>query len=308
MECGQRGPSLAGVISGHQFRTPVQRKMRLCRSCKGICCTAGLYSAGMSQSAKLALKRNVARKRKDIPRVIWRSGPRRSKGFSSPVGKLSSSSGGANVVRMTTWVMCAPPLLLLSLPTGLLNPLLRRGPLRQMTRGMSFLFLATFLFNANFALWLIPALYNPAVQQMPLHDLQSLIFLCTGVLNWWPLITPASEGPRWPHSIQLLYLFLDGIPLGFVCVILFFINQPAYAAYTSAPHLWGISALADFQLGAIILYAPGLLLDIVVLSIIFFKWLARQEEVARQREEAEDAAAAAEEAELAQSQQAAQQA
>ncbi|HLW02289.1 MAG TPA: cytochrome c oxidase assembly protein [Ktedonobacterales bacterium] len=209
------------------------------------------------------------------------------------------------VVILTTF---APPLLLLSLPTGLLNPLLRRGPLRQMTRGMSFLFLATFLFNANFALWLIPALYNPAVQQMPLHDLQSLIFLCTGVLNWWPLITPASEGPRWPHSIQLLYLFLDGIPLGFVCVILFFINQPAYAAYTSAPHLWGISALADFQLGAIILYAPGLLLDIVVLSIIFFKWLARQEEVARQREEAEDAAAAAEEAELAQSQQAAQQA
>ncbi len=209
------------------------------------------------------------------------------------------------VVILTTF---APPLLLLSLPTGLLNPLLRRGPLHQMTRGMSFLFLATFLFNANFALWLIPALYNPAVQQMPLHDLQSLIFLCTGVLNWWPLITPASEGPRWPHSIQLLYLFLDGIPLGFVCVILFFINQPAYAAYTSAPHLWGISALADFQLGAIILYAPGLLLDIVVLSIIFFKWLARQEEVARQREEAEDAAAAAEEAELAQSQQAAQQA
>ena len=126
-----------------------------------------------------------------------------------------------------------------------------------------------------------------------------------GVLNWWPLITPTSEGQHWPHSIQLLYLFLDGIPLGFVCVILFFINQPSYAVYTNAPHLWGISALADFQLGAIILYGPGLLLDIVVLSIIFFKWLARQEEVARLREEAEDAA---EEAELAQRPQASTQA
>ncbi len=205
------------------------------------------------------------------------------------------------VVILTTF---APPLLLLSLPEGLLNPLFRRGPLRQMTQGMFFLFLASFLFNVNFALWLIPALYNPAVQQMPLHDLQSLIFLGTGILNWWPLVTPVSAAQRWPHSIRLLYLFLDGIPLGFVCVILFFINQPSYAVYAHAPHLWDISALADFQLGAIILYAPGLLLDIVVLSIIFFQWLARQEEVARRREEAADAAA--EEAELAQSQQATQ--
>jgi putative membrane protein len=212
----------------------------------------------------------------------------------------------AHITQVVILTTLAPPLLLLSLPKGLLNPLFRKGPLREMTQGMMFLFLATFLFNVNFAIWLLPRLYNAAVQQMPLHDLQSLIFLCTGVLNWWPLITPTSEGRHWPHSIQLLYLFLDGIPLGFVCVILFFINQPSYAVYANAPHLWGISALADFQLGAIILYGPGLLLDIVVLSIIFFKWLARQEEAARQREEAEDAAAAARETELAQSQQATQ--
>ena len=214
----------------------------------------------------------------------------------------------AHITQVVILTTLAPPLLLLSLPDWLLNPLFRRGPLRQMTQGLGFLFLATFLFNANFAIWLIPALYNPAVQQMPLHDLQSLLFLFTGVLNWWPLITPTRDGPRVPHAIQLLYLFLDGIPLGFVCVILFFINQPSYAVYTNTPHLWGISALADFQLGAIILYAPGLLLDIVVLSIIFFKWLAHQEEVTRRREEAEDAAAAAEEAELTSGQQVTRQA
>ena len=199
----------------------------------------------------------------------------------------------AHITQVVILTTLSPPLLLLSLPDWLLNPLFRAGPLRQMTQGMGFLFLATFLFNANFALWLLPALYNPAVQHAPLHDLQSLIFLFTGILNWWPLITPVREGQHWSHPTQLLYLFLDGIPLGFVCIILFYINQPAYAAYVNSPHLWGISALADFQLGAIILYAPGLLIDIVVLSIIFFKWLARQEEVARLREEAEDAEQAA---------------
>jgi cytochrome c oxidase assembly factor CtaG len=197
----------------------------------------------------------------------------------------------AHITQIVILTTFCPPLLLLSLPDWLLNPLFRAGPLRHLTRGMSFLFFATFLFNVNFMLWLLPALYNPAVQHIPLHDLQSLIFLLTGLLNWWPLITPARDAPHWSHPTQLLYLFLDGLPLGFLCVILLYINQPPYAAYASAPRLWGISGLADFQAGAIILYAPGLLLDIVVLSVIFFKWLARQEDIARQREEAEDAKA-----------------
>jgi putative membrane protein len=195
----------------------------------------------------------------------------------------------AHITQAVILTTACPPLLLLSLPDWLLAPLFRAGPLRQIMGGMSFLFLATFLFNANFILWLIPALYNPAVRQAPLHHLQSLIFLLTGILNWWPLITPVRAGPRWSHPMQLLYLVLDGLPLGFVCIVLFFINQPSYAAYANAPQLWGISPLADYQLGAIMLYAPGLLLDLVVLSIIFFKWLAHQEEVARQREEAEEA-------------------
>ncbi|HEY7350001.1 MAG TPA: cytochrome c oxidase assembly protein [Ktedonobacterales bacterium] len=201
----------------------------------------------------------------------------------------------AHITQVLILTTFCPPLLLLSLPDWLLNPLFRSGPLRRMTRGTFFLFLASFLFNVNFLIWLIPALYNPAVQHAPLHNLQSLIFLFTGIINWWPLITPARDARHWSHPVQLLYLFLDGIPMGFVCIILFFINQPAYAVYQNAPRLWGISALADFQLGAIILYAPGLLLDIVVLSLIFFRWLARQEEEARQREEAEDAAQAREE-------------
>ncbi|HEY7357523.1 MAG TPA: cytochrome c oxidase assembly protein [Ktedonobacterales bacterium] len=196
----------------------------------------------------------------------------------------------AHITQAVILSTICPPLLLLSLPDWLLAPLFRAGPLSHVMRGMPFLFLATLLFNVNFILWLLPALYNPAVQQAPLHDLQSLIFLITGILNWWPLITPVSAGPRWSHPIQLLYLVLDGIPMGFVCIVLFFINQPSYAVYANAPQLWGITSLADYQLGAIIIYAPGLLLDLVVLSIIFFKWLAHQEEETRRREEAADAA------------------
>ena len=213
--------------------------------------------------------------------------------LTSPLDVLGNdylfSAHMAQAVILTTFV---PPLLLLSLPDWLLSPLFRRDFVRGVMGGMPLLFLATLLFNVNFLLWLIPSLYDPAVRHAPLHDLQSLLFLLTGLLNWWPLITPVLNARRWSHPIQLLYLTLDGLPLGVTCVTLFFIDHPLYPIYASVPRLWGISILADLQLGSIILYAPGLLMDLVVLSVVFFKWLARQEEEARRREEAEDAALA----------------
>jgi putative membrane protein len=194
----------------------------------------------------------------------------------------------AHILQAFLLTTVCPPLLLLSLPDWLLSPLFRAGPLRRFARGYLFLLLATLLFNANFLLWLVPALYDSAVRHAPLHDMQSLLFLLTGVLNWWPLITPARNAPRWPHPLQLLYLFLDGIPLGLVSVTLFFVTYMPYTVYVNAPRLWGMSTGADLQLGSIILYVPGLLLDLVVLGMVFFKWLAKQEREATLREAALD--------------------
>jgi putative membrane protein len=202
----------------------------------------------------------------------------------------------AHILQVFLLTTVCPPLLLLSLPDWLLSPLFRARALRRFTRGYFFLLLATLLFNANFLLWLVPALYDGAVRHAPLHDAQSLLFLLTGVLNWWPLITPARNAPRWPHPLQLLYLFLDGIPLGLVSVTLFFVDYMPYTVYASAPRLWGITAGGDLQLGSIILYVPGLILDLIVLSMVFFKWLARQEREAVLREAALDEEAAQSEA------------
>jgi putative membrane protein len=202
----------------------------------------------------------------------------------------------AHILQAFILTTVCPPLLLLSLPEWLLSPLFRAGPLRRFARGYLFLLLATLLFNANFLLWLVPPLYDSALRHAPLHDLQSLLFLLTGVLNWWPLITPAQNAPRWPHPLQLLYLIVDGIPLGLVSVSLFFVDYMPYTAYAGAPRLWGISFGADLQFGSIILYVPGLLLDLTVLSIVFFKWLARQERETTLREAALDEAAAQQQA------------
>ena len=57
-----------------------------------------------------------------------------------------------------------------------------------------------------------------------------------------------------------------------IAIFIALASDVLYPAYASAPRLWGITPLADQQLGGLIMWIPGGLFFTVVLSIIFFKW------------------------------------
>jgi len=64
-------------------------------------------------------------------------------------------------------------------------------------------------------------------------------------------------------------------------------SSPLYAPYIAAPRIWGISAATDQQLGGLIMWIPGGILYIIIMSILFIRWMQKQE--AKQlQEEAEE--------------------
>src|SRR2546425_4879711 len=69
------------------------------------------------------------------------------------------------------------------------------------------------LFTGPITIWHAPALYEAALRNHNLHIVQHLIFLTTAVVMWWPVLSPVPELPRIPHLLQMLYLFLLGIPM-----------------------------------------------------------------------------------------------
>ena len=58
---------------------------------------------------------------------------------------------------------------------------------------------------------------------------------------------------------------------------------PLYAPYLAAPRIWGLSPATDQQLGGLIMWVPGNMVYIVIMSVLFIRWMQKQE--AKQREQ-----------------------
>ena len=99
--------------------------------------------------------------------------------------------------------------------------------------------------------------------------------------------------------MQMLYAFLDGQPLDIYAFLLVFSGVVIYPFYAIPPQV-GISAFADQAVGGALLLLPGLV-DLVVMSPLFFLWLAQIEQKAKiadqKRQELADAQAKTEEIE-----------
>lgn len=196
----------------------------------------------------------------------------------SPLDELGDSYlFSAHMVQHLCLTMIAPPLLLLGTPAWLLTPLLRNCIVFRIARICTWPALAFFLFNADFWLWHAPPLYNATLENQSIHILEHLTFIIFGVLNSWPIFSPLEEGlPRLSIGGQVLYLFLSGMPMVLLGAGLTF-SEPLYAPYINAPRIWGLSAATDQQLGGLIMWIPANITYIVIMSVLFIRWMQRQE-------------------------------
>ena len=101
--------------------------------------------------------------------------------------------------------------------------------------------------------------------------------LVTATLTWWPVFGPLDELPPLPAPAQCLYLFGESLPPTVVGALITFSGDVLYPTYASAPRLWGLSAITDQQIGGLIMWIPGALVFLLVLTIVWFRWLGRDD-------------------------------
>lgn len=198
-------------------------------------------------------------------------------------------------VALTT--LCAP-LLLFACPDILLQPIVRQPVLQSLFKTLTKPLVASIIFNATFLTWHAPVLYNFALTHGTLYHIQLLSFLLTALLNWWPLIGPLHELRRLSYPLQMLYAFLDGQPVDIFAFLLVFTGIVFYRHYVIPQSFLesGYTAVADQTIAGAFLLIPGLV-DLVVMSPLFFRWLAQIEQQAKtadQRRQEELEAAEAE--------------
>jgi len=185
----------------------------------------------------------------------------------------------AHMVQHLVLTLAFPPLLLYGTPAWVLRPLLAPPP-RAVFRFAAWAtrpLPAALGFLAPISLWHFPALYEAALRHHSLHIAQHLVFIATSVLMWWPVLSPVPELPRISYPAQMGYLFLLGIPMAVVAALITLSDGVLYPFYAAAPRVWGLSPLADQQIGGLLMWVPGGLVLWLAMTVVWFRWAAREE-------------------------------
>ena len=195
----------------------------------------------------------------------------------------------AHMAQHLLLTLVFPPLLLYGCQAQVVRPLLRPRWVMAVGRVVTKPLMAALLFSGPIVIWHVPALYEAALRNHNLHIVQHLVFLTTAVIMWWPVLSPVPELPRVQHLLQLLYLFLLGIPMSVTGALITLSDSVLYPFYAAAPRVWGLDPLQDQQIGGLLMWVLGGLMLWIVMSVVWFRysvWDARADAEHKVPEEA----------------------
>jgi putative membrane protein len=184
----------------------------------------------------------------------------------------------AHMVQHLVLTFAIPPLLLAGTPGWMLRPVVLHRRIAPVARFFTRAPICFVVFNLAIAGWHLPIFYNAAMANHGLHIVEHLIFMAAAVLMWWPLLSQLPELPRLAYPGQMLYSFLMSIPMSIVAVYIAMADHVLYPAYDAAPRVLPLSPLDDQLLGALIMWIPGGMIFVVIMTVVFFKWNARGED------------------------------
>ncbi len=198
-------------------------------------------------------------------------------------GPLHNLSDGylfsAHMLQHLALTLVFPPLLLYGTPAWVVRPLVRPVWVRRLARAVTRPLAAGTIFSIPITLWHFPQFYEAALEHHGLHIVQHLVFLATAVIMWWPVLSPVSELQRAAYPTQLLYLFVLGLPMSLAGALITLADGVLYPFYAAAPlpRVFGLTPLADQQLGGLLMWVVGTIYLWVAASVVWFRWSAREE-------------------------------
>jgi cytochrome c oxidase assembly factor CtaG len=180
-----------------------------------------------------------------------------------PVDTYADRLFWVHMVQHVLLTMVAPPLLLLGRPWPRVARPLPRAARRRLAKGLHACRivaapLAAFvLFNGTLLAWHLPVLFDLTLRNAAVHDLEHALFFVTALLFWTHLV-PTSRRPRLGAAQRVAYGVGAILVSWVLAVVLGFASHPLYGQYAALAHRpGGISALADQQLAAGIMWVPA---------------------------------------------------
>lgn len=192
-----------------------------------------------------------------------------------------------HMVQHLLLILVVPPLLLWGLPPDATRRLLRVPVVHRLEAVLGRPLLALPIAIVTLWAWHLPALYDLALRNEGVHALEHLLFVATATVYWWPVLTPVRERRLSPPA-AMVYLFVGMASDAGLGTVLTFAPTPLYPFYAHPPDPygalslirdgWGISQLADQQMGGLAMWIPGGIFYIVAILAEFGLWFGEDDE------------------------------
>jgi len=189
----------------------------------------------------------------------------------------------AHMIQHLLLVLVAPPLLLIGLPEKPVRQFVERPVPSRIEGRLGRPAIAWLLGIGTLWLWHLPGLYAATLADERVHIAEHLSFIATGVIFWWPLVGPGASRPL-NTFYAVAYLFTAALANSLLGIILTFAPALIYRGYLAPaddlgilPLLrerWGLSPLADQQLGGLFMWVGGGLVFLTAILAILVRWYA----------------------------------
>jgi putative copper resistance protein D len=219
----------------------------------------------------------------------------------SGIERYDTELFAVHMVQHMLLVFGAAPAIVLSAPITLILrastpgvrtrwvlPILRSRPVRLIAHPV----VAWVLFTV--VMWgsHVSPLFDAALENPLVHDLEHALYLGSALLFWWPVVGRDPSPYRLPYPARVFYLFLQ-MPLNSLLgVAILFSEQVIYPHYATTGRPWPPAPLEDQQLAGAIMWGVGDAGFLVAILLVLAGWMRHDEAATRRREAAEDAIAA----------------
>jgi putative membrane protein len=183
----------------------------------------------------------------------------------------------AHMVQHMMFTLVAAPLLVTGMPAWMWRAILAPAPIRRVFGFLVKPLMAIVVFNGVLLFTHWPSVVEASVGSEPIHFLLHVLVVGSGIVMWWPIVSPLPEMPPISPPAQMLYLFFQSLAPTIPASFLTFGHEPLYAIYETFPRIWGISAMSDQMAAGLIMKIAGGLILWGVIAAVFFRWANREQ-------------------------------
>ena len=213
----------------------------------------------------------------------------------SPIDVLGGQLFFMHMIQHLLLIMIAPALLLIANPMAVTLWGMPRTVRQPVGKGLSFVLNSDSKYRGwirsatapgiVWLLWVIvvvgwhdPQMYNWALENEAVHDLEHITFFVVSMLYWWLVI---GAGPRihkqFSISGRIAFVILAIPPNMLTGMVIAFTPTPQYTYYLNVPRIWNVSVMADQTWSGVIMWVPGSMMYIIAALVLIAQLLSEED-------------------------------